>query len=786
MQEVSNISIKEVLKSTTQQTTVADTITHSLLNLLERPTIVHSGLWQTSDVATVSLVNNAFVQNPPTPLVELDFPQAIIASNPVVADKLANFQFLKADLEIEIKTNATPFQQGSLLIIYNPYGASVNPWRETSVRHTTSLTSFPHTIINLQTGTSALMKLPYANTFDMFDLTNTDDQFGRIEIYPLTGLKSALENTKVDLQVYARFVNPIVHTATNKGLALNKNHIDRILNDTRNKKFVDDFYTTKWIAQMDDSKPLGTVASTISKISGKVSGIAEFVKPIFAGVSNMVINFPGRFMGNGDGIDYSVNCALSSTNAVKVNTIVPENVDEMSIKHILSKPNVIYKWKEDKTTFSQERLMYSFENKLHEPTNDALFSIGSFAYTCLLAKFWRGSINYKLTMVKTSFHAGRFAIIYCPEPPPSLIGDLLSTNYSIVVDLATPDAEISFTVPYMSNIAWKRTYYGGSESEAHSGYIGIYAISNLISPETVSSEVDFFMEISAGSDFELAKPTLQMADGAIIPITPAIKISDYDEVDGLKTKVAKLVVKEVIKQINRPSTMYGAEAQIEMNLVPRNSNGYAKDITMATMGERFTNLRSYMKRFSPTIQIARDNWFAYQPIFKQNDGATDLGYYGVNTIIADSTTATKQIKPSTPLSLVSNLYRFYGGGTRIKLAMTDFNQSITYGISDGFPNRALDLAPSTVAEPQFVINCLVNNLCELTIPYYSTLKSRVFGRSATAENNIQASMNINGSTTVKNVTLYEAASDDMTMFFLIGPPVMRYETSFTDLVKLTT
>lgn len=743
MQEVSDISVYETLKSTTQQTTVADTLNHTLYDLLERPTLILSSSWQSTENAITEVVTQAFVENPPPPFVALDFPQAILDANPVVSDKLANFQFLKSDLEIEIKTNATPFQQGALLIIYNPYGSSVGTWRETTVRHAQSLTSFPHAIINLQSGTSALMKLPYANLFDMFDLSDIDDQFGRIEIYPLVAITAAVMPTSCDLQVYARFVNPEVRTATNSGLPLNAKRLMTIMSDSKNSAVVDQFYTKNWKPQMDSVK--NTVKSAMSYITG-VS------KPLITSASTAVLNLPGRFMGNSDGVDQSTNLSLCSKNAVNVKSIVPENVDEMDLKFILSRPNVFYRWSSNSQTFVRSARLFSYDNQVVKPPMADLFTLGSFSYACMLARYWRGALKYKLTMVKTSYHAGRIAIVYIPTGDvPDSLGNLLSTNYNIIVDLATEDCEVEFEVPYMSHEAWKKTKNNsGSATESGSnGSIGIYAVSDLRYPDTVSDKVDFFIEISAGDDFELAKPTTQMSDGAAFAVPPQVK---------------------------------HWEPQIAMCLVPDNQRHNSNDVVASTMGEKFSSLRGYMKRFARTMQVSTDVWVSYQPIFKSNDGNEGIGYYGVNTIVAkNSPTETIQIKPSTPLSLVSNLFRFYGGATKVKIAMTNFNQSIIYGLRDGSANRALDLAPTSGPEPINAIFCNVNNMLEANLPYYSTIKARVFGRSAAVENNINITFKCEN-VTDSPVDVYEAAGDDLNMFFLIGPPVMSVDIDSRQIV----
>ena len=117
------MSVEEVpMPSSTIQMALNDSTTHELTTILERPVNLGTFEWKSTDEQLPFLINiSKYEADDVKALKTLNFPQAIFENSPIVVDKLRNFQYFKADIEIEVKINAQPFLQGGLLGVYNPY-----------------------------------------------------------------------------------------------------------------------------------------------------------------------------------------------------------------------------------------------------------------------------------------------------------------------------------------------------------------------------------------------------------------------------------------------------------------------------------------------------------------------------------------------------------------------------------------------------------------------------------------------------------------------------------------
>lgn len=114
---------------------------------------------------------------------QFNFPQDIFTNSPLVVDKLKNYQYFKADIEIEVKINAQPFLQGALMLVYNPYYDQTGDFRRKGTRFLASQTSCPYKIVSVEEGNSLKLICPYANIYDLFDLGNSQNQFGSAFLY---------------------------------------------------------------------------------------------------------------------------------------------------------------------------------------------------------------------------------------------------------------------------------------------------------------------------------------------------------------------------------------------------------------------------------------------------------------------------------------------------------------------------------------------------------------------------------------------------------------------------
>lgn len=128
--------------------------------------------------------------------------------------------------------------------------------------------------------------------------------------------------------------------------------------------------------------------------------------------------------------------------------------------------------------------------------------------------FWRGSMNYRITVASTQQHTGRLLATWIPGdtllngvsvllPNPSL-SDLVLYP-SIVFDLAE-NREFNISVPYQTSTPFKRIRSQdlglSTDADTCNGVLYIYVLSQLSGPGTVSDIIDVNLYMSAGSDIQ--------------------------------------------------------------------------------------------------------------------------------------------------------------------------------------------------------------------------------------------------------------------------------------------
>merc|ERR1712096_596923 len=144
----------------------------------------------------------------------------------------------------------------------------------------------------------------------------------------------------------------------------------------------------------------------------------------------------------------------------------------------------------------------------------------------------------------TKFHYGRIAVVFDPfdrlaeeGASSQILGSILSTNYSMVIDLNAEDGMegssnyYRIRVPYMNNVGYSaiasdvnkvgRTgilYSPGNAGvdyrrrEVYNPYLRFYALTDLGFLSAAADVVPILLSIRAGDDFELSIPSVKVAN----------------------------------------------------------------------------------------------------------------------------------------------------------------------------------------------------------------------------------------------------------------------------------
>nr|5LWG_C Chain C, VP3 [Israeli acute paralysis virus]5LWI_C Chain C, VP2 [Israeli acute paralysis virus] len=232
------------------------------------------------------------------------------------------------------------------------------------------------------------------------------------------------------------------------------------------------------------------------------------------------------------GIDMSVPLAYDPNNELgDLKDVFPSAVDEMAIGYVCGNPAVkhVLTWK---TTDAIQKPIANGDDwggvipvgmpcysksirttriSATENRETEVMDAAPCEYVANMFSYWRATMCYRITVVKTAFHTGRLEIFFEPgvipvKPTVNNIGpdqDRLTgavapsdNNYKYILDL-TNDTEVTIRVPFVSNKMFLKTagiYGANSENnwnfhESFSGFLCIRPVTKLMAPDTVSDNV---------------------------------------------------------------------------------------------------------------------------------------------------------------------------------------------------------------------------------------------------------------------------------------------------------
>merc|ERR1739838_696920 len=379
--------------------------------------------------------------------------------------------------------------------------------------------------------------------------------------------------------------------------------------------------------------------------------------------------------------------------------------------------------------------------------------MGSFDYVSNLFGRYTGTIKIGLRLIKTKFHYGRFAVIFDPynkldDAPVNLrakLSTLLSTNYSIVIDLNGNDGEeggsnyYSIEVPYINNagfsligdnslenplsknvpLAYQRTTTSTTfvSRECYNPHLRFYALTELGYLSSAADEVPILVSISAGDDYKLSVPRVS------VRIAPPPQESDE------------------------------YYAQSGLTLVPQTTSTSTSN-TSHCNGESISSLKELANRFTP-LQVPA-GWLPDFSIIKDEPSSTGLG--GLEQVENDNPpgyilSLHRNTLPGEQLSnyeAIAALYRFSYGGRRYKLLSSEkawmmarlLHSPASNGLRTGKsmsrfynlngsdnPHEQLENQRASVAchnvvplSGEMVVDSSINNMLEVERPFYSNRK----------------------------------------------------------------
>lgn len=603
----------------------------SILKFLEKPVEIATGSFTISDSAATF----------PGPY-QMPF-DAI--NNNVYWPKLKGFLGFRATTVFTLQVNAQRFQQGRYLLVYVPTGGSTDNnevinWFNLHAFSIVGRSQCPHVEIDINKETSVELRIPFNSAYDYYPLQYgtpaTSTKWGDLRIFPYQALRTGTGSNFARYTLWAHFEDVELI-----GQAM---PVERQSNSLKEAK----------------SKQVGPIESTALKIkraAGVLSAVpllSTYVQPL-AWVSDIVARTANVFgWASPPNVDkqYRVETSFMSyaTNVDKVDKTFPlsyslknsvqimpgeayDAADEMDIVHMCSRFSY-------QSTFTMG--IGDGEGFLLQTYNCGLYPLGA-PYqvattpplTCFTPAQWvatrfsmyRGSVRFRVKIVKTNFHSGRVSVDFNPEArnyvSPPLNDDEAPYLHRAILDIREM-SEITFEIPYVSETPYLGTLGNG---KTHYGKLEFRVIDPLVAPDTVSNQIQFIVEVAMGEDIEFAGR-----------YTTPVRIPEFVEVQS-------------------NSLILGSET----------ARRAQNNTSQVSIGEKIMNVRSLLKRYEPLL-FEGEGQGLYTADNSNTFRAWDVGY--IHTILPFAATrftpgTTDNVTPDLYTEL-SNIFLYSRGGVRLK------------------------------------------------------------------------------------------------------------------------
>lgn len=451
---------------------------------------------------------------------QFKFPQDLLARSPQLRASLMNIAYFKADVVLNIKFVATPYQSGIMYLYQYPFFNTTSYYRIGATSHRRAVTAFPQGIsLNLADGTREFeITIPYTNVnqwvrnpdpsaFNMGTVYPNDglEVFAHINMVPLTKLRGPTNGEYVDYLVSAKFINI------------------KVLGRTPNM--------SDWHNQIGDVKEpnIGTKISTgLGKVVKIAATAANIIGAVSAGMSKPSANrqaepvymHPGLGYTHTEGQDNSVLLDITQKSSIDPSACCPTDDDEMSFEYIANRSicEDVILWHEIDTI---GKIIYELDvhpipiasqavpNVLQIcSANDSTIYSSPIGFVSSFFNYWRGELVLNLGFAKTQFHIGKLLIQYIPvipytntkvSPWESCVSSILDLT-NITTSGATFEA-----CPVMQN-QWYKVFVPDVAHMSYPGYSAGKIIISVLSPLRSSGQAPDIVDISVWThwkNFEL-------------------------------------------------------------------------------------------------------------------------------------------------------------------------------------------------------------------------------------------------------------------------------------------
>lgn len=499
----------------------------ALKDFMAKPVLIYSYDWNTTDLV------NALLPCYTGAATELSVATCLLA-NTYWAAKIQGFQLVRGTVVFRLVLNASPFQQGRLLMHFLPCKTEIHAKDASYVAmHNATLagkTQQPCVELDCRDSVAEL-RIPYVTPSTWYDIKMGNYDWGTLYISVLGQLLvGAGQTATVGYSLYVSFEDfelaAPLRPQAKKGFS-SSNGEKAALSEG---PVTTGLKVASTIAGALSAVPVLTpFMAPASWVANQLAGIASafgWSKQTTAAHLQPVVQQPNRYSATCDGPDGAYPLALISDNCLSVldtGTIYPG--DEMSFNFLKTRDALVadIPWTVARSVgFALLVSAPITPTWMYLPgTNTSTTYVSQFEQgppIYYLAKnhfgLWRGGIEFIFKIVKTDFHTGRLQITFTPTRNTTLTApDLQTSLLSMreVIDIRSGN-EFCLRFPYLHNLNYLKTHQDTVTAglttawgEA-SGYLDIIVLNELRAPSTVKDEIHILVYARGAEDFELQMP----------------------------------------------------------------------------------------------------------------------------------------------------------------------------------------------------------------------------------------------------------------------------------------
>uniref|UniRef100_A0AAT9JHT1 Genome polyprotein n=1 Tax=Magellanic bog-moss seco-like virus TaxID=3115815 RepID=A0AAT9JHT1_9SECO len=568
---------------------------------------------------------------------------------------LAQHTYYRTDIVVRMHVNATPFYGGHVGLVWDPmfkHGA------DAKAPATTARSLFPlhHVMLDISTGNEIELRIPYNHVVSYLGM---DKDFygcsfmGQLKLvlfnrlmYPDGGSPS------VDVSLYVYFENMELHT----------------LREAQDPDIL--------VKQGEQTQLKHTTAGEYSRAS----------------MDDAIFQF----------------CLTNAS----LQPILNDSSQSMKIEDLVQREAIIEEGVWSENTPRHTDLV---PTKTVTPTMGVTGTRDSgyqtISYPAMLSQmfcYWRGSLHFRVVVGATQFHTGRFVVVFHPREFFTTYNRGNFSEYPHLICDLKQGHEFNFSVPFVSATAWKPTFHERmfrNNAVIGTGSLGIFVLDTLRSPSGTTDQVNMFVTVRGGSDFQFAVPR---------NVSNTNNYKSHRQTDVRNGGV---------------ETVYYRDVLVQAENFPSSSNfvlGYENPMrSLNNFKEDFHHITNLMKRYGDCGQTFKTNHSSSSNI----EANFDMGWIPVTPRLwMDNHKAT-----CNPLAFFSQFYTFWRGSIKFKIHATSsvLNEPQFVRVSH-VPNRPLPENPETLdpywKNQGFVsdsglagqsINLSQESVMEFVVPYYS-------------------------------------------------------------------